>query len=187
MLLPDKTGKGGAVRYVQDRDVNPKGFWAMSDHLREPTKIPSAFHLPETCRQIYSETALSAYSHSTFTFGREFLNSRNGITRLKAVQRKAIKSVELSPDATAHCVETKDLRFIKPLKRTYFPNLGTFVVGRLAFELVQRWGVEGMLSFNGANQLPKSQAEWKTCITQKFKEEEGDDIEVVFKDPDSSW
>lgn len=186
MLLPDKTGKGGAVRYVQDRDVPPRQLRYLPDRFRQFTKIPSAFHLPETCRQIYSETALSAYSHSTFTFGIEFLNYHNGITRLKAVQRRAIKSVEPSPNATPHCFGT-DSRFSKPLKRTYFPNLSTFVVGRLAFEFVQRGAVEEILSHNDVSQFPKSQAEWRAWITQKIKEKEGGDIEVVFKDPDPSW
>ncbi|KAJ8110973.1 hypothetical protein OPT61_g6315 [Boeremia exigua] len=53
--------KGGAVRYsysgVSHRARN------LCDTIEElqPEKISSAFHLPEVCRQIYTETALLAY------------------------------------------------------------------------------------------------------------------------------
>ena len=150
---------------------------------RQHEKIATAFHLPEVCRQIYSETALVAYSQSTFTFGAEYLNCRNCLTLLKPVQRRAIISIELDPKVLNLCVDDTPwymfndrtgLNF-KPFKATFFPNLERFIISRLAFECIWR------------DKKPMSQGDCKEWITRALQRREGCDIKVEFKDPDPSW
>jgi hypothetical protein len=54
---------------------------------------PSAFHLPEVCRQIYAETATLAYSTNTFAL---FPLDLGWFETLSQTQRKAITRVEIN-------------------------------------------------------------------------------------------
>jgi hypothetical protein len=65
------------------------------DNSNRQTKQPSAFHLPEVCRQIYAEVGTLAYSTNTFLS--EFYSplSMHWVKRLIPAQRDAITSVEL--------------------------------------------------------------------------------------------
>ena len=68
----------------------------------------------------------------------------------------------------------------KPFKRTFFPNLKTIVVSKLAFKYVQ----QEMSRERGLN---LSENEWMQWLTQALKQREGEEIKVEFKDPDPSW
>lgn len=60
---PDSANKGKAIAFV--------GFpalWRTLCHRTRECTVPSAFHLPEVCRQIYCETSSLAYSSTTFFF-----------------------------------------------------------------------------------------------------------------------
>jgi len=150
---------------------------------RQCEKIASAFHLPEVCRKIYSETALVAYSQSTFTFGLEYLNSRNCLTLLKPVQRRAITSIELDPEVLNHYVDDIPRNMLsdrtrlnrKPFKATFFPNLKRLIISRLTFE------------YTWKDKKYMLQADYKEWITRALQRREGRDIKVEFKDPDPSW
>ncbi|KAF3001953.1 hypothetical protein E8E13_007220 [Curvularia kusanoi] len=180
--LPDHiyTEKGGAVRYTRDRDVDFKitdryyfRHWACP---RQSEDLASAFHLPEVCRQIYSEIALVAYSMSTFAFGTEYLRSRNGISSLKPVQRRAITSVELEPWGLGCCFRRPNYKLIKD---TYFPNLERLIISKAALEYVK------VLLRHEVGNLRDE--EWKDHITRALRVREGSTVKVEFKDPDPSW
>ena len=182
LLDSRRHGKGGAVRYTHDSSTVWNFLWSYS-YLPQSEKLPSAFHLPEVCRQIYAETGVLAYSRSTFAVGISYLSYRNGISRLAPVQRRAITSIELSPAAIRACVYER--RMFKPLK-TYFPHLRVVVVSRLALEVVQLGWLGPVATFDDGS-APLSRDAWKLWITQALKKREGNDIDVEFKDNDPYW
>jgi hypothetical protein len=61
------------------------------------TKQPSAFHRPEVCRQVYSETATLAYKLNMFILGASQVLSPNWATMLLPAQREAITRIEPEP------------------------------------------------------------------------------------------
>ena len=184
MELPDsdRHGKGGAVRLTYDRATVSNFVWPYPD-LLPSEKLPSAFHLPEVCRQTYAETVLLAYSRSTFAVGISYLICRNGITRLAPVQRRAITSIELSPAALRAFAYNR--RTFKPLK-AYFPHLRVVIVSRLALKVVPLGWFRPVVTFDDGS-VPISRDAWKLWITQALKRREGNYIEVEFKDNDPCW
>ena len=59
------------------------------------TKQPSAFHLPEVCRQTYAEVGTLAYSTNTFLVRSRAPKWVKWVKRLMPAERDAIASVEL--------------------------------------------------------------------------------------------
>jgi hypothetical protein len=178
--------RGYAVRYEQDRSISEHGIIS-GRHTLRIREMSSAFCLPQVCRQIYSETAFLAFSSSTFVIDSDYLNQNTGILRLKPARRRAITSIEpqcealdLSVTKMMHWRSKLPYAMHKPFKQTFFPNLETIVIGKLAFEYVQQ-----MMSRERGLNL--SENEWKQWLTQALKQREGEEIQVVFKDPDPSW
>ncbi|KAF2001226.1 hypothetical protein P154DRAFT_575293 [Amniculicola lignicola CBS 123094] len=106
------TGRIGMSGWAIER--KPCGLGVMTKH------IPSAFHLPEVCRQIYSEIAVFGYSRSTFIIhecGPDF-----GL-RLTQAARNEITSIELSTE-DAVSLQTCPAWYQFLLDKTkLFPNL----------------------------------------------------------------
>jgi hypothetical protein len=182
----DQRGYAARPRYKQERSVPEHGIMSGYSFLGIK-KISSAFHLPQLCRQIYSETALVAFSSSTFVFDSDYLIYNTGILRLRPAQRRAITSIEPSSGALNRSVSKREhprfklpYAMYKPFKQTFFPNLKTIVVSKYAFKYVQQRVSE-------ERGLNLSENEWKQWLTQALKQREGEEIQVVFKDPDPSW
>ena len=180
MRLPDKRVKGGAIQYIQDRNVVLETKDAKWNHQRGYRTVASGFRLPEVCRQIYSETSLVAYSQSTFEYGLEDMCRFNGLTRLMPVQRREITSIEMSPDVTHR-------RYIWcttggsswSIRETYCPNLCRIIIGRLALEILEAQKYDYRY-----RALPTDKKAW---LIDVIKYKEGSDIEVELKDEDQSW
>ena len=69
----------------------------ISSSARAPEKRPSAYHLPEVCRQVYSETATLAYKLNMFILGASQVLSPNWATMLLPAQREAITRIKPEP------------------------------------------------------------------------------------------
>ena len=61
-----------------------------------PEPVASAVRLPEVCRQIYSETALTLYKENIFLI--QELQCFRSLKKLNEAQRSAITALEASPD-----------------------------------------------------------------------------------------
>ena len=65
VFLPtDKSPKDFALQISLKENVDVRlchGCYRIVDDRLAFTKLPAAFHLPEVCRQIHSETHLTAY------------------------------------------------------------------------------------------------------------------------------
>lgn len=132
-----------------------------------PVRAGTAFHLPETCRQVYSETATLGYGTNTFFFtgsiGRYGMPDRailGWCEQLSTAQLLAITAIGL------HAVEfvlylKGNGRFYGPLKKT-FPSLQKIV-------LTECTGL-----YHATQRFPKDE------VHQKVKDKEGDDVEVDF-------
>lgn len=178
VLLPwHQQCTAGAVRLKNNQaSSQDKTIWGTDENDYE--RIPSAFHLPEVCRQIYSETAIAAYSKSTFVLTDDFITHPSNIKRLKAIQRRAITSIELHHGVLLcglvyHFVEM-------PFRQTFFPNIKTIIIDELAFKAVQR-------TIGWLNHKIMSEGDCKKWLAEFLKESEGADIQVRIKDHDPSW
>lgn len=103
------------------------------------------------------------------------------------MQRRAISSIEPSFEALE--ISIGDGMFVrrnlscalyKPFKQTFFPNIKTIIVGKLAFKYVQQETSQGL-------GMHLSEDGWKEWVIQMLRQRERDDIQVEFKDPDPSW
>lgn len=164
-----------------------------TSYRRQKERLPAAFHLPEVCRQIYSETALTAYTHSTFIVGEDCLTFQNDLNFLQNAQRRAISSIEPDYKALAYRVKQQidhDRRIRidpssrlapnKTFKWRYFPNLKTIVVTKVAFRYMQ-------LRVTSGPKKGTSREKWQEWLTELLQRGEGKGVEVEFKDPDPSW
>lgn len=93
----DGWSKGGTFQAhvtVASRDeIMRKGYRRLLKETERERRIPMAFHLPEVCRQIYSETATLAYKLNTFQVG---CPDAAWVQNLLPAQRVAIRAVEPS-------------------------------------------------------------------------------------------
>lgn len=100
----NKKEKGRAVRIDSDKTI--------------VEEVPSAFHLPEVCRQIYSEAALLGFKLNTFLISHWSSYSDLGRRQIFLGQRECITTVRLMPDSFFRT------RFQgKSLRNNGFPNL----------------------------------------------------------------
>lgn len=99
-MLPKTWGtaeRGGAVQSPRDNILTnastPQG------HQRTPSRAVSAFHLPEVCRQVYAETALTSYRENSFVCDTIYIKRKHSMSRLMIAQRRAITTLEMDPEA----------------------------------------------------------------------------------------
>ena len=144
------------------------------------TKLPSAFHLPEVCRQIYSETALTAYRHNTFIIEIAHMTSRNSLVRLMAAQRRAIASVILGPNVLCRHLRSDFLTKHKPLTHK-MPNLAIIVITEAALQRV-----EFMYKNNSMSNIFEKKPALRAHIVQKLQVVYGDGLEVQFEEEHGS-
>lgn len=67
----------------------------MDDNWNSPEHVASAFHLPEVCRQIYSETTLASYRENIFLCEDGYFNSKSPMYQFMDVQAEAITTLEI--------------------------------------------------------------------------------------------
>jgi len=93
-LLPrtwKTTGKGGAVEFPKSQDGTGR-----DRSYDAAIRKPAAFHLPEVCRQVYAETALTSYKINTFICHDIVVSRTRPMARLVAAQRRAVTTLEPS-------------------------------------------------------------------------------------------
>lgn len=133
-------------------------------------RLPAAFHLPEVCRQIYSEAALTAYQQNVFIFNGPTNQNESRLDLLMEVQRSAIKSVEIGSLRLWLTVADKQ---VAPMTDS-LPNLEHILVSAAALEYTcyalswQDWWVD-------VNE------KWQTVVLRKLREVYGDQIKIEFE------
>jgi hypothetical protein len=128
-----KTGAAILRPNLRKLDLDKVGSpWAWDVYpRRSTTRMTSAFHLPEVCRQIYSETATLGYSLNTFIMPDEHLNYDNWATSLLPAYRKAIKTIEPEPIGLNYLMNSQ---LAKRLRRRTFPGLTRIIVSDIAID-----------------------------------------------------
>ena len=119
---------------------------------RRAVRSRSAFHLPEVCRQIYSETAVALYQGNVFVADADFVQSfytarGDPISRLLPAQKKAITVLQLTCDSLRlllrHAVMFHPARQLQLRKRV--PGIRILRIGRFVmerFQLDRGWDME---------------------------------------------
>lgn len=104
--------------------------------LRDATnKSPSAFHLPEVCRQIYAETATMSYALNTFLVD---ILQDTWVTSLLPAQREAIMQIE--PDTGYSHLLIMDVFPDPPIWTRTFPSLRRLVISNASLDyLISRY------------------------------------------------
>jgi hypothetical protein len=119
-----------------DYDTNPKDN-AISNPTWSECVLLSAFHLPEVCRQIYSETAVLAYKLNIFIIGIGIGRSnKKWIKKLLSAQRDAITAIAPTDrflDSYICCLNKKSIK-------DTFPNLEFMEVAASAFRRLMFYG-----------------------------------------------
>lgn len=131
--------------------------------------VPVAFRLPEVCRQIYSEAALTAYYENVF-----MLITNSSVEALTLAQRKAITNVRIGHKLLSTYL-TRRLR-IKPLRRS-LPDLQHIIVSESILENVV------MIRYDISDVWPETDdkvAHFKDWMLQRIKSKDGDMIKVTF-------
>ncbi|KAJ4382930.1 beta transducin [Didymella sp. IMI 355093] len=134
VVLPDEeNSKGFAIRIKLKEDSTgyiPLTFCGQEAHF-EITKLRAAFHLPEVCRQVYSETVLTSYRENVFLCDSVYPATKTSFGRLKAAQRKAITAVEFNPWVLYSHVAL--ISTIQPVTST-LPNMKVISVSSVALK-----------------------------------------------------
>jgi hypothetical protein len=148
--------------------------WTVDVYPRDSTtKRVSAFHLPEVCRQIYSETAVLGCKLNTFVITTSHLNYKNWAIGLLPVYRRAIQSIEPDTEYLATLVDG----FARPLKLRVFPGLTTIIVSDIALDC---------LLHKYKRKYPGyTTDDWKSLVERKIHENHGQDLEVIFEQADN--
>jgi hypothetical protein len=143
-----------------------------------PARLPTAvliFQFSGVCRQIYSETAMLAYSQNVFVIDNYFFwyNHSQKPHLILPVMREAITSVGLSGLIDDYFLDSRDYPYQS--LRKYFPNCKSFeVIG----------DIEGITDFEELYVTTEDPEElsWREWVVWKLKQREGDDIEVKLGD-----
>lgn len=113
--------------------------------LPESSKVPTAFHLPEVSHQIYSETALLAYSKNTFFLTGSFWYYKTWATRLRPAQRNAITSVEIEPSYLPHLIAYPLRKSLKQRLQGALQALRHVYISRVVLAYFRRGGISGSI------------------------------------------
>ncbi|KAG9201555.1 hypothetical protein G6514_005562 [Epicoccum nigrum] len=162
-ILNQRNGKGealvkaGAIRGTFDSTITLQQYeFIESVDYHWPQLLPLAFRLPEVCRQIYSEAALTSYKENVFRLYNFRCMSK--LLELNEAQRNAITALEASPSFfLAELVESyddnmylefeKDIELFRKLMVKEFttdtvsgglPNFRRFVVANLTIRHTRR-------------------------------------------------
>jgi hypothetical protein len=144
--------------------------------------VPAAFHLPEVCRQIYSETVLTSYRWNVFFIASEDTLLSTWSARLLPAQRTAVTRVQIGPRALgtylgrSRWASNLSIAHKKSI-RNKLPNLKTVLISYDGMRCMHRTFLR-----NPQYQLRASEDEtrWKEQIVKSFQDREGSDIEIKF-------
>lgn len=169
VTLPKYSGqKGFAIEPGLDvSDAVPYMF----DHYAKFNikRLLASFHLPEVCRQIYSEGALTAYQQNVFLFNGPLERKYGRFDCLMEVQREAIQSVEIG--ATHLNWTIRRYEFAEPMTDV-FPNLEHILVSAQALKYTSC----GLPTLRN-----KVIEEVQTVVLQRLREVYGDNIKIEFE------
>ena len=129
--------------------------------------LPASFHLPEVCRQIYSEAALTAYQQNFFLFDSPLERSHHTFDCLMAVQRRAIKSVQIG--ALRLYATMRGLRVVPMTNK--LPNLKHILVSAPVLEYLK----------HAKKMHTGTYKDWQIAVSRRLREVEGDDVKVEFE------
>lgn len=140
---------------------------------------PTAFHLPEVCRQIYADTAITAYGLSIFMLDRE---DGDWIDTLSPGQLHAIAQVEpfvyLAVDMYSGCINSVSENSRMRSLRQRFRNLKEV---HITEDTVRRI----MFANHGGPDWQKETE--RDSVVALIKEKEGDDVVVIFQEEAFPW
>ncbi|KAJ8110972.1 hypothetical protein OPT61_g6314 [Boeremia exigua] len=133
-------------------------------------QVEAAFHLPEVCRQIYAETALTAYQQNTFIF------KAGSMACLTAAQRRAITKVQINI-GRLHChMEHDFLQRWNPITHL-LPNASCILVTGSALGYLKRHRA----CFEGTSGR-EDQVTMQAWVSQNLRNIYGDKMKVVFEE-----
>jgi hypothetical protein len=161
---------------LTERDTAPK--YPYSKYRRD--KVPLAFCLPEVCRQIYSETAVLAYTLNTFIIDSSFCTSDTWASKLLPAQRNSIKYILLPASFSSYHILDDYAPAFK--RRAYAPlqnlrHIRTSYNAWVPFLLERHPIISACLGYPDL-----AQDQWKPWIMKRLKEKEGEDVEIEFEE-----
>lgn len=190
--------KAGAICDTFDSTITLQqyDFMQMVDYCW-PQSILLAFRLPEVCRQIYSEAALTSYKENIFRLYDSGCLSK--LLGLITAQRNAITALEASPGFLADLVESydgpiylefeEDIDLFKKLMVKDFtvdtvsgglPNFRKFVVTDLAMRDARRC-YEGDWEWeNEGEEIIETEEQLKAWVLDHFSALTDAGVEIVF-------
>jgi hypothetical protein len=174
VTLPNKFfQKGFAIQVDLKPRLKASNFVGLSFDFKPKDfnfkRLPASFHLPEVCRQIYSEAALTAYQQNIFLIDSSFQRScHHAFNCLRAVQRRAIKSVEIG--FLRLCATMRGLKVVPMTDK--LPSLKFILVSATA--LLKTAQVADELQHG-------TEKDWQIAVSRRLREVEGDNIKVEFE------
>jgi hypothetical protein len=129
--------KGLAIQIDQKpnaSDLNTYEFGLRPNHFHIK-RLPASFHVPEVCRQIYSEAALTAYQQNVFFNNGQLKPKSKLFDCLMEVQKRTIKSVEIGPPYLHRIMI--NCQYAAPMTDN-LPNLEHILVSAPALEFTLR-------------------------------------------------
>lgn len=171
--------KGGAICFEPEKElILTIGNVHTIDRIRgSPTEVISAFHLPEVCRQIYAETALTSYRENIFLCDSLSISRTSHMSRLIVAQRRAITTVEFHPRVLWYIIDLEEDKLPRRIT-TVLPNVRSFSITKLAMEYVRLRRMRN-------RREPReswSQEQWRAWVTARLKQWwKIDGVEAVFE------
>ncbi|KAJ8110974.1 hypothetical protein OPT61_g6316 [Boeremia exigua] len=161
-----RTVKGGAVRfweYCRSRNVH------VYNESQRSRRIIAAFHLPEVCRQIYAETALTSYRENVFLYD---YDNKSMVLALMAAQRRAITTLQPSEMYFSSLVNYGD---------------SLFELCREAMELVksrccQNKIFSGVETYEIDNMKLWAEVEWRKLVAEQLTFLTNAGVELVYEE-----
>lgn len=171
---------GHYIRFNKCRGANGK-CWIKAKSRSEcvyddPAPQPSAFHLPEVCRQIYSETAILAYMLNTLIInGSKYCEAWKD--SLITAQKVAVRSVALAEPSWRMYVSGLRNRSL----RAGFPNVRRIEMPKYVLLLFPNDTISSMEPMEAVEAMKEWDTEQsRALMEQKVKKMEGEDVEVIF-------
>jgi hypothetical protein len=155
----------------------PKGFAIVHPQQWEE-KLPSAFHLPEVCRQIYTETATLAYKLNIFVinnFQLDAFEKNRWIQKRLPAQRNAITAIAPQKPVLNEFLDG-DMSFLQT-----FPNLEYIEITPETFSRATNGDDPVVLRGRVAKMLI-TREEKEQWLLERIRKLDGDGIEVKFGD-----
>jgi hypothetical protein len=174
-MLPvewNRAKRGGAVDFPKKEDGRGRYVFPWT-----AVRKPSAFHLPEVCRQVYVETALTSYKANAFICEMTILSQTQPMRRLMAAQRRAVTTLEPMPRALygmTLCADTG----LKNILRLW-PGIRTVVITPEAMQEVRdswcRWGLQF------TEKLAWNEEQWCVWLIDHLKGWKEAGVDFVFR------